>query len=1701
MDFEQYLYFEHSTGILSCKHCQFAILPGRVQPHFADQHRDLVSPEVRRTIATKVQELVDAHPIAKRAYSDYSNPKDPCQPFSGLPVFRDSHRCLYCTYVVVNGTGAQNNMQKHLKTHNVFPMHKNARDEWYPKHVKRVFSQRFFLNVPHVSEYDAITSHFEVKRPTILSAPTSMSSASSTPSNVLEMRSPSHDANLPPSDTNSHNTHVALGEASNHEPKTVAAVLAAQILEAEGFAEQDRLSRNAAVPPRPSIQSNPWVAHLRYAEIFEQFSTWNEALQYIAIPKEKTEPKLFLLYSTVKSMVRTWQNVSASTSRYARIRVMQEDHTDVPTFPLEPYQDFDTKHAGPLQKIFIFFYRVLVQQLPKPNKLHLRNSQQRAWQKIAQALEDNGSEMTEIDCSHDRTELVGLEVHCHAFWLTLLQQTSYRDDFELAVLTPIAFLSLSPRGDGYGLVYSFATDLSALKKMARFAGLQYLQDTLSPPGSDEDDILTPAHPTQRALSREELSQLIAEQDAAIAAKDIEIEEQNRAVATDFKGWVYNYLTTEYPTPMDWLIQNARFLSRFRYGDNLDAFVQWNGDTVTIRRVRTTLAKFTSAVWNEYEAASSVLCSLAFVQQRDEFPNIPWNDMLEEPRKEDTGFSVFDPLSEPLRQHKGFIGKRLVAAVQERQQKAYADTFIDNLSDSKQVARYCEKVQEFLGHLLCLIHLTSGQPARGTELLSVQLENTSNNGMRNLYLFNGLVAVVPRYHKGYNRDKSVKSIFRFLPREVGSLLTWYLWIVRPFYTLILQQASPMLKERYYCQATSSLLWPSEDGRQRKTSQLLAKVLQRATERWMGQTININTMRHLMIAFARKIGGSDRLPKELSKEEVDELVDDAEAEAREMQAGHSAETAHAVYAVDVSKIFSRKFDMAEAHFKSSSDWHRALNFEPTDQDFDPTMEDRTTREYHQRLELRVGADLLKLLRTNFGDHARFRNSQQDALRAVMRGDAVVPYIAGTGSGKSLLFLLPACFPNYGQSIVIVPLAALRNDLVARCQRLRITATIWKAGDCNEAASIIFATPESIDNGSFVSLVRRLSAAGRLERLVVDEFHYVLLPDTSYRPSLLRLQSLAQYGVRITLLSATIPKEAQREAFRLLGVPSDLVAFRESTVRPNIGYEVRYLQDSIFDTNAMAQYFESEAQHHGKILVYVEFAGVANELADALQCWKFHGQLPSSEQRSNQFAYSAATAGIMIATSAFTAGMDVPDIRAVFRVARFVHLIQWSQESGRAGRDGKPALACVILGPAIQSKYYNEAEPSVQATVDMFIQEGVDIPLCRRQILDRYFDGNMRRRMCMAAEEKCDICKDRFYASSNPGYVLPVEENAAPTSASSSQYTPSHARGHTGTVQAIPRTPVREPRTPIHATSNSFRNVLKSPAIPSSSPYQLSTQPPRFGGISTGYTPTMRPLQESPTPLILSPKKHPRTSVDILSSPTSASPQKRVRVPQSSVNSLPSEGMDAEAVRFTASKQERELDHMVDEADARKSQVRKLFFESFIATQQYWISHCVICFADEQDFDHPRSPSCGYLGSNTQKYKGLLHKTYGRGQCWSCVMPANCCGKWTQPGTTRVLSQPRREALCVDKFAIADTWAYLWEHCDAVRIAWKRHIQDQGLPTWEDGNEKAFEQHFKSIVDYGEDMKAGQIILGLNWLTHTYFIGADQRPFVSTSMSFGR
>lgn len=168
--------------------------------------------------------------------------------------------------------------------------------------------------------------------------------------------------------------------------------------------------------------------------------------------------------------------------------------------------------------------------------------------------------------------------------------------------------------------------------------------------------------------------------------------------------------------------------------------------------------------------------------------------------------------------------------------------------------------------------------------------------------------------------------------------------------------------------------------------------------------------------------------------------------------------------------------------------------------------------------------------------------------------------------------------------------------------------------------------------------------------------------------------------------------------------------------------------------------------KIIVYCQFVQRANEVARQLGCGVYHSKAGSRAARAEVVRRWKAEGGIVVATSALGAGIDVPDVRAVVHIGMPRSLRDFVQESGRAGRDGKPSLSRIFVsernavdrpeaGAAAGAPTTGRVAPEKE-DIQQFVR-GVEP--CRRITLDRVMDGRVDREGFEDGEEACDLCKD--------------------------------------------------------------------------------------------------------------------------------------------------------------------------------------------------------------------------------------------------------------------------------------------------------------------------------------------------------------------------
>ena len=160
------------------------------------------------------------------------------------------------------------------------------------------------------------------------------------------------------------------------------------------------------------------------------------------------------------------------------------------------------------------------------------------------------------------------------------------------------------------------------------------------------------------------------------------------------------------------------------------------------------------------------------------PAIPWPSMRDDPTQLKAGWSfLHDQRTRWPVDGQQWMMQQLQA--QPFLQRQFLRLGSNPCFHPPAVEAYLRQVIHFREKLAVTVHLTAGQPSRAPELLSIRYCNTTARGVRNLFIEDGLVTFVTHYHKGYFVSGDIKIIHRYILREVGELVIWYLWLVLPF----------------------------------------------------------------------------------------------------------------------------------------------------------------------------------------------------------------------------------------------------------------------------------------------------------------------------------------------------------------------------------------------------------------------------------------------------------------------------------------------------------------------------------------------------------------------------------------------------------------------------------------------------------------------------------------------------------------------------------------------------------------------------------------------------------------------------------------------------------------------------------------------------------------------------------------------------------
>jgi ATP-dependent DNA helicase RecQ len=334
------------------------------------------------------------------------------------------------------------------------------------------------------------------------------------------------------------------------------------------------------------------------------------------------------------------------------------------------------------------------------------------------------------------------------------------------------------------------------------------------------------------------------------------------------------------------------------------------------------------------------------------------------------------------------------------------------------------------------------------------------------------------------------------------------------------------------------------------------------------------------------------------------------------------------------------------------------------------------------------LLETLRRQFS-HEAFRPGQEDVVRCAIEGHdllAVMP----TGSGKSICYQVPAVVLP-GLTLVISPLISLMKDQVDDLRRRGVAAGALYSTQPDEerrrvfeaaragSLRLLYVAPERFASPRFTAMVERLPLA----RFVVDEAHCVSSWGHDFRPDYRRLADAARACRRsdggtgrppLLAFTATATPEVRDDIISLLGLHTPKT-FVSGFDRPNIELRVVPVSGDVEKHERLpALVGTSRALVYGATRRRAEEAAATLSTAGIASA-PYHAGLAERERTRVQDEFASGRLQAVCATNAFGMGIDRPDIDAVIHVDIPGSVEAYYQEVGRAGRDGRRAIATLL------------------------------------------------------------------------------------------------------------------------------------------------------------------------------------------------------------------------------------------------------------------------------------------------------------------------------------------------------------------------------------------------------------------------------------------
>ena len=831
--------------VLVCKSCHYAVSPLHLHQHLPKQHRDIASCRTKKDIQAVLRIVTSAYDLKDPACESMRFPPSNSPPLPHL-LLREGFRCLECSYANCRSKSMSahvNKQHQHLRRRRGKPTALQREENRTRPRWEAVFCQRFFVHGPQSAYFVVVPL---------------------------------------PQRTISPTEYGGLDEGVKITPEDL---LRAEIDRQLGENTQTIETWQEKIPNAAKMaEVSPWLEMTRWPKYLNGYG-FTETARLADRPHATMEP---LLVEFVESLGRVVENGHRSIQEdkvnvfdQARINsfIQRRRASDRPLM-VKLAKPTWRKYISIWQRLICFAYRTVQPRQAVQLSHRMTNAQ---MSHLDQAI-CHGQDLLNCRAQNPDTDKASfphnpvdklqakLDKAILLFCVSLLDHTLRGDLFESTVVGFLAVLGIDVQKQVLQDACAYTPNLSGLIK---------------------------------------IGQILVIQRSVVAAAEGEIEHP----ADILDEMRERFMIHGSRSPFNWALRLRAYGKKIRNSTTSLGYIQWSEDKekLSYKTTELPLQHFKEFVRMEVELAQTQMENLLLLHPDEckeaTVPAFRLRHLKDDPSNNTRSWSflVDSRNHEELSNKSRWLLDRILNTDWLRDEflKLNANGRYHWLSSS--VDQYLSQVDEFLERLLLLIHITSGQPARGTEIVSLRYHNTVEGHLRNIFIEDGLVSTVTAYHKGYSITASTKIIHRYLPKEIGELVIYYLWLVRPF-TEKLRLLAFGEKE-----PPSPFLWAKGDTCW--DSRRLTNIIKTEAQRYLKTHLNVNIYRHVAIAISKEHLNCGGFKRDY----------DLEENHADNQATHQSWIAGTIYARGMEEAAGHVKARRQEYRAVSREWHEFLGFQ--------------------------------------------------------------------------------------------------------------------------------------------------------------------------------------------------------------------------------------------------------------------------------------------------------------------------------------------------------------------------------------------------------------------------------------------------------------------------------------------------------------------------------------------------------------------------------------------------------------------------------------------------------------------------------------------------------------------------------------------------------------------------------------------------------